>query len=265
MMRKSSNRQIDGEPLVLEYLKTRSLKQKEKVMTAYLPLVKYIIGRMNLPNNGILNRQDLYQFGMLGLMSALDRYEPSNEASFKTFAYKRISGAVLDAVRKNSILSREQMRMMQQLKKAGKKLENELGREPSPREICSAAGISEDDYYHILQMSQLNFEISIDEVKKDQNGDSSLVNEMVADEQQASPETLFEKKQLKAELKRLIQRLPERPRLILALYFYEELTLFDIGQVLDISESRVSQIMNQTLVSIRKSLTKRELSLNAVG
>ncbi len=264
-MRQSTNHQIDGEPLVVEYIKTGSFKLKEKVMTAYLPLVKYIIGRMNLPTNGILDKEDLYQFGMLGLMSALDRYDPANEASFKTFAYKRITGAVLDAVRKNNVLTREQMRKLQLVNATSKKLENELGRSPSPSEICKKSGVPEEEYYHILQLTQHNFEISIDEVRKDQNGDTSLVNETVRDEQQITPEDLFEKKQLKKELKSLIQNLPERPRLILALYFYEELTLFDIGQVLDISESRVSQIMNQTLVSIRKSLANNEMSMNAIG
>jgi len=264
MSQTTPHKQIDGEPLVRQYLVSKTQRDKERVLNAYSPLVKYIIGRMNLPLNSVLNREDTYQFGVLGLMDALDRYDPEFNVSFKTFAYKRIHGAVVDAVRSNSLLSRDQMKTMRILLDCTARLQQELGRDPSPYEICSETGITEDNYFHLLQLSQMNFVIPLEDVKKDDEGESTLVRETIEDPEQKSPQMIFDEKILKRDLKQIVQELPERQRLVLALYFYEELTLFDIGQVLQISESRVSQIMNQTLVLIRKHLNQEKQTANAV-
>ena len=118
-------------------------------------------------------------------------------------------------------------------------------------EVCEEMGISEDEYYRIQQSANLNFTLSLyDKVYDD--GENSLTREdTIADESQTPPDVMLEKQGIKDILKGLIKELPERQRLILALYYYEELTLFDIGQVLGISESRVSQILNQVLVDLR--------------
>ncbi|MCK4445881.1 MAG: FliA/WhiG family RNA polymerase sigma factor [Candidatus Marinimicrobia bacterium] len=242
---------IDGEELVKEYVLTRSQKVKEQAMLAYMALVKHIVGRINILENGVLKREDLYQYGIVGLLSALEKFQLEFGASFKTFAYKRIYGEVMDAIRKTGTLNRKQAKDINRILTATGELSTALMRDPTPVEVCEEIGITEDEYYHIQQFANLNFTLSLDE-KVFNDGENSLTREdMIADETQIPPDVVLEKQGIKEELKKLIKELPERQRLILALYYYEELTLFDIGQVLGISESRVSQILNQVLIDLR--------------
>jgi len=247
-------RKIDGETLVKEYVSTRDQQVKEQAIQAYLPLVKHIIGRINIPDNGILKREDIYQYGIVGLLDALERFEPEFGVSFKTFAYKRIYGEIIDAIRKGGALSRKQVKDINRILRTTEKLRVSLGREPTPTEICKENGISEDEYYQIQQSVNPNFTLSLDEAISNDGGNLLYRKDTLVDETQIPPDLALEKQGIKDELKNIIRNLPERQRLILALYYYEELTLFDIGQVLEISESRVSQIMNQTLAYLRKKL-----------
>ncbi len=247
-------RKIDGEALIKKYVATRNQQVKEQAIQAYLPLVKHIIGRINTPENGILKREDIYQYGIVGLLDALERFEPEFGVSFKTFAYKRIYGEVIDAIRKEGVLNRKQVKDINRILRTTEKLRVSLEREPAPTEICKEIGISEDEYYQIQQSANLNFTLSLDDSISNDGDNLSYRKDTIVDETQIPPDLALEKQGIKDELKNIIRNLPERQRLILALYYYEELTLFDISQVLEISESRVSQIMNQTLAYLRKKL-----------
>lgn len=246
-----TRKMIDGEELVKEYILTGNQKVKEQVIQIYMALVKHIVGRINIPENGLLKREDCYQYGIVGLLSALEKFDPEFGVSFKTFAYKRIYGEVVDAIRNTGALTRKQAKDINRILTVSGELRSDLGRDPTPMEVCEEMGISEDEYYHIQQSANLNFTLSLyDKVYDD--GENSLTREdTIADESQTPPDVMLEKQGIKEILKKLIKELPERQRLILALYYYEELTLFDIGQVLGISESRVSQILNQVLVDLR--------------
>lgn len=245
----------NGEDLVRLYVKTRDHKAKDHAIRAFLPLVKYIAGRINFVENGVMRREDIYQYGIVGLLESLERYQPEIGVSFKSFAYKRIHGEIIDAIRKEGILNRDQMKSVIQLASAEDKLRASLGREPTQFEICDEIGISEDRYFKIQKLSALSSSVSLDENIYLGENHSVLRNEMITDVAQEPPDLILEKESLKEELKRIIQELPERQRLILALYFYEDLILFDIGQVLGISESRVSQILKKTLSEIKKKLS----------
>lgn len=255
MITEYKNRQnINGEELVKEYALTRNPKAKELAIQAYMALIKHIVGRINLPENGLLKREDFYQYGIIGLLSALEKYQPEFGVSFKTFAYKRIYGEVVDAIRKAGVLNRKQTKDINRIQKAGEKLRTVLGREPSSGEICEELGISEDEYFHIQQSANLNFTLSLSENVFNSDENSLTRADTIVDESQIPPDVALEKQVIKDTLKKHIKELPERQRLILALYYYEELTLFDIGQVLEISESRVSQILNQILIDLRLKL-----------
>ncbi len=249
-----STSQLDGDTLVREYIADRTKAKREQAIRAFLPLVKYIIGRLNLPSDGILKREDLYQYGVIGLLNALDRFQPSFNVTFKTFAYKRIHGEIIDAVRKTGVLNREQLRSVGQINQAREKLRYELGRTPTPQEICTRAGVPENNYYYLQQLMNLSFTISLEERIGDDSEESLTRKDTIADQNQIPPEAQMMHQELKEELKHLIHDLPERERLVLALYFYEELTLMDIGQVLGLSESRVSQILNHTLIELKMQL-----------
>ncbi len=244
----------NGEQLVKEYHKSHSQGVKELVVRAYAPLVKYVVGRINVSQSSTLRKDDLYQFGVIGLLEALERFDPEKGVPFKNYAYKRINGEVVDALRREGALSREKLEKLKKIEKATQELMNKFGRDPLPFEVSQAINITEEEYYAVIQASQLNYSVSLDQKITDGDGDYIYRSETIEDESQLSAEDEMTRENLKEELKKQLQDLPERQKIILALYFYEELTLEDIGQVLDLTESRVSQILNQTLVEIKAKM-----------
>lgn len=246
----------NGEFLVKEYIKTRQPVIKEKIVHAYSPLVKYIVGRINLPSTAIFAKEDLYQCGIIGLLSALERYEPNSKAAFKTFAYKRIHGEVIDEIRRVGLVGRDKYDQIKAIEKTTTKLTARLGREPITEEICHELNITEDEYHDRVNASLMNYMLSLDSKINDDNGDFVYRVDTVEDDSQLNPEEAVNENNLKKMVQDTIPTLPERERLILALYFYEELTLYDIGQVLGLTESRVSQILNKSLVEIKTKISE---------
>ncbi|HMA62865.1 MAG TPA: FliA/WhiG family RNA polymerase sigma factor [bacterium] len=241
--------------LIEKYHQTREKSIKEKIIEQYLGLVKYIIGRIKVPNNILLKRNDLQQFGIIGLMEAIERYDSSRKASFKTYAYKRIYGEILDSFRRYGAFSRRQNENIKKVRQATEQVRKTLGREPTVEEICEQAEITTEKYYHITQLMNLGYTLSLDDkINGDDDGKNLTRKDVIADEKQETPDKILQKANIKEALKKYIKKLPERERVILALYYYEELTLGDIGQVLGVSESRVSQIMSSTLAKLRKKL-----------
>jgi RNA polymerase sigma factor for flagellar operon FliA len=254
MITQSSDRLTDNEEIVKTYLNNPCPATKERAIKANLTLVKKIVGRMNIPEQGVLQKDDLYQYGIIGLIDALDRYDDKYGVKFGTYAYHRIYGEIMDAIRKLGILNREQVKCVKKIHDTIDELRAQIGRDPTVREVCDFAGVTPHDYYAVEQMNNLNFTLSIDE-KVYENSDGTIIRrDVIADENQETPDQLFERKELKNRLKSIIKGLPEKQRIILALYYYEELTLADIGHVLGLSESRVSQILKQTLIDIRQEI-----------
>ncbi len=244
----------DAEQLVQKYIETKSAKVKEQAVKRYLPLVKYIVGRINLPKDNVLKRDDLNQYGIVGLLDSIERYNPNVGVTFKTFAYKRIHGEIVDAIRKSGVLSRSQVGKISKLIESTELLKNKIGRDPLPAEICEYMDVTLADYHKIQNSMSLSFTLSLDEKIGKDSDETYTRKDLIATDIEDQPEVLLQQNSLKEELKFYIKELPERERIVLALYYYEELTLSDIGQVLSISESRVSQIMNKTLLDLQQKL-----------
>jgi len=240
-----------GEYLVHEYIKTKNPLIKDKIVESYGPLVKHIIGRFNLTYSTTMSLDDLYQFGILGLLKALDRYDIEMNVPFKGFVYKRIHGEVIDAMRREGLIGRDMYEKVKNLEKCIKKLSAQNEREPAMHEVCDLMEISEKEYYSILNTSQMTYMTSLNTTVFDDEGSSIYKVDTLEDESQMTPEEIVIKDNLKVRLKEVINELPERERLILALYFYEELILADIAKILNLSEARISQILNKTLVDIK--------------
>ncbi|MBO8151510.1 MAG: FliA/WhiG family RNA polymerase sigma factor [Candidatus Marinimicrobia bacterium] len=246
----------DAENLVREYIETGDESLKEQIVRAYINLVRHIVGRLNIPEGWILKKEDLYQYGVIGLLDALERYKLDYGVTFKTFAYKRIYGEIVDAIRREMTLNKDQVKSITRVNDAVDRLRAKLGREPSVDEICKEAKITEDEYFKIQRVMDIGFNRSLEEPLSAGDKDGIQLKDKLSDEQGSLEEEL-ERKDLRRYLKKLIKGLGERERLVLALYFYEELTLADIGLVLGISESRVSQILNDTLKYLRKRIEVR--------
>ena len=249
--------ETDGELVVREYFKKPCESTKDRVVKAFIPLVYKIVNRINLPNSNILTRDDLVQIGLYGLLEALNRFDISAGIKFKSFAYTRVNGAVIDEIRKSGVISRGKLSKLIQIEKITSKLSQKLGRDPIVIEICESAKITEDEYQHLMGVAQLSYTISLNE-KIEYYDDEEAVSrlEIVEDNTVKTPEEISMRENLKEDVMATVKDLPERERLALVLYYFEELTLQEIAHVIGVSESRVSQILNKTLMKIRVSVTE---------
>ena len=252
------HKKMDGEALVREYCMTGSELIKDQAVRAFLPLVKHIVGRINVASSYIiLQKDDLYQYGVVGLLYALGRFDPENGTAFKTYAYRRIHGEIIDALRRNGVLSRDQMQKLSLINRAKEKLAMQFDREPNLLEIQKETGLTQKEITKVLSMAQMSLPVSLDESFSTDEGEVMTRMEIMEDKNQITPDQELDDKGVKNELKGYIQELSERERLILALYYYENLTLADIGNVLNLSEGRVSQILSQVHSDLRQKLRKK--------
>ena len=250
--------ETDGELIVREYFKSPTDATKGKVVTAFIPLVYKIVNRMNLPSTNILSKDDLVQIGLMGLIEALNRFDISAGIKFKSFAYTRVNGAVIDEIRKSGVISRGKLSKLMKIERLTSKLSQELGRDPIVIEICEKAEISEDEYHQLMGIAQLSYTLSLDEKIDGHEDEESFTRlESVKDQSIQTPEDLIMDESLKNDVMATIKKLPDRERLALVLYYYEELTLQEIANVIGVSESRVSQILNKTLVKIRVTVVEK--------
>ncbi len=247
---------MDGEVLVKEFLQSGSANRvlKDRIIHSYAPLVKHVVGRFNMTYSTTLSPEDLYQAGVFGLLKALERYKPQMGTPFKPFAYKRIYGEVVDTLRKEGMIGRDKYEQIKSLENTIKDLTASLGYEPSVDEVCAAQGISESEYHALINTAQMVYTTSLNTKVSDNEGEFIYRIDTLRDEEQTNPEEDTIRQDLKFNLKKVINDLPERKKLIMALYYYEELTLADIAKVLDLTEARISQILNQTLLEIRTKL-----------
>ena len=251
MMQRTQVVHHDGEHLVQEYTATGDQRIREEAIQAFLPLVKYIAGRINIDQFGSLAREDLYQFGVVGLLTAMDRYQTGKGASFKTFAYRRIHGEMIDAIRRESTVSKDAYGTRKKIIMVSDRLRQELGRDPALSEIADEMDVTVEELNTMLFKGDASEHLSLNDSVGGDDSDSMLRIDVIKDDSQLSPDQKFTQEAIKDEVMGLIKHLPERQRLILALYYYEELTLADIGMILGLSESRISQILSQTLAEIR--------------
>ncbi|MCK4579015.1 MAG: FliA/WhiG family RNA polymerase sigma factor [Candidatus Marinimicrobia bacterium] len=245
----------NGETLLKEYYATKDPVLREKAVKEFLPLVYYVVNRVTLPVTDAITREDLEQSAIHGLLEAIDRFDEDRKVKFKTFAYKRIYGAVIDAIRQVRIVSRTKLERLMKVQKISENLAQKLHRDPTAEEICEEAKISMNEYSNLLVAGQLSYAtFSLEDPVSSDQEEASRHVDLLADTAAEDPEKVFMMENLKVRLVNLLKELPERERLILALYYYENLTLVEIGQVLNISESRVSQIMSKSLDALRSKI-----------
>lgn len=237
------------------YKETNDAQARDQLLEEYIPLVKYVAGRlaMNLPNSVELG--DLESFGFFGLLDALEKFDASRGIKFETYATTRIRGAIIDGLRSLDWVPRSTRAKIRQLENRLYQLTNELGRNPSQQEVAAALGLSDGEYYELLtEIKGVNL-YSLDEtIAPEQSGDHLKILDLIMDQGLAPEQRVVETEDIE-ELAAAVQELSEREQLVLALYYHEELTLKEIGHVLDVSESRVSQIHTKAILTLRSKLT----------
>jgi len=235
-----------------QYSKKKTTELKRKIMEKYIGLVRYVIKRLNMIAPDLLDERDLMNIGMLGLSEAIDRFDYKKGVKFETYAIPRVKGMILDELRKIDWAPRSLREKSKQLREIIHQLENELGREASSTEILKNIPLSEKEYGEISNAINNSVIVSLD---KPLNGESNgNLYDMISSEEVDDSFEQTNTTQMKEILIEDIEKLPEKQRLVIALYYYEELTFKEIGNLLKVSESRVSQIHSEVLQKLRQEI-----------
>lgn len=234
-------------------------KSREEVVVEYAPLVRHIANRLaaRLPEN--LDREDLIQAGMIGLLDAIEKYDSSREAQFRTYAEFRIKGAMLDDLRASDWVPRTVREHADRIARSHTALAASLGRAPEENEIAEHMGLSLEEYHQLLLKARAVNLLSLEDLSPaSDEGDRANIFDVLEDPFAGDPLDTLSLDDLKYRLVQAIKDLPEREQLVLSLYFDDELNLKEIGAVLGITESRASQIRTQAIVRLRAAV--RELT-----
>ena len=230
---------------------------RDQLISEYLPYVKRIVHRIAVHLPSTIDIDDLMNVGVIGLIQAVDRYDPKRDNKFMTYAVFRIKGAVLSELRSRDFLSRSNRRKIRDLENTYLKMEQKLGREVEDVEIAQEMGVSVEQVYRTKQMSNISF-ISFEELGYSSRDEKEkLMSYLVDNDDDAL--TLTRLKEIKEAVARAIELLPEKERLVISLYYLDELTMKETGKVLSITESRVSQIHSQAVRRLRAKLRKEKL------
>jgi RNA polymerase sigma factor FliA len=243
----------DDLELIQRYLATHDAGLREEIILRYVPLVHFVLGRLGLSRSMGADYEDAVSQGLLGLIEAIDRFDPAFGAQFSTYATLKVRGRVLDHLRSLDWLSRTARRRARTVQDAANVLWNRLGRSPTDDELAKYLGIEMPELQHAL-IDAGRVIVSLDTMMDSEGDESSSLYEVLADNRQGDPSELFEDQDLKECLLAALKSLSEREQLVLAMYYFEELTFKEVGAVLEISESRVCQIHARSLINLRAAL-----------
>ena len=236
---------------------SRSGIGRDDLVVKYLPLIKYVVSRMAVTPPQGLDYEDLLSFGVFGLLDAVDKFDPSKGFVFQTYAVPRIRGAILDELRKCDWYSRSAREKVQKLNKVMEQILRDKG-EIRDEWVMAEMGIDEDEYFEIQELAGRGYITSLDDTTPLEEGDVP-VEATLADERETMEERMDAEAE-RQELAEALAQLPERERTMLSLYYYEGLNLKEIGKVLDVTESRVSQIHGKAL-SMLRAIMKEKMNL----
>src|SRR5919107_480266 len=234
----------------------RDENSRERLVLAYAPLVKYVAGRMSTGLPSHVEEADLISYGLLGLISAIERFEPDREIKFETFAMTRIKGSIIDELRSLDWVPRSVRARARQIEKANSKLEHQLHRAPTDQEVADELELTLEEFQESLTRISNSSVVALDELwtLSDASGDQVSLLDTIQDPDAIDPAHAMDATEMKDRLADAIARLPEREKLVVALYYYENLTLREIGEVLGVTESRVSQLHTKAVLRLKSAL-----------
>lgn len=236
-----------------EYSKTKSPELRETIILEYAPLVKVVAGRLSMYLGYNVEYDDLVGYGVFGLIDAIDKYDFGKDVKFETYASLRIRGAILDQIRKMDWIPRTVRQKQKKIEAAVKEIEANSGRNATDEEVATALGISGDEYTEWQQQMMVTNVVSLNEFM-DQGSEVPI--DKNAQQRFDGPEDVVEQDELRKMLAQSLENLTEKERKVILLYYYEELTLKEISNILEVSESRVSQLHTKALQKMKQKLGK---------
>jgi RNA polymerase sigma factor for flagellar operon FliA len=245
---------VDTAALWQRYARQRERSVREALILAYTPLVRYVVDRLAISLPAVLDPEDLVGYGIIGLIDAVERFDPGRGFKFETFAIPRIRGAIVDQLRALDWLPRSARQRAKEIERGIQDLRARLGRMPSDEEIARHLNMDLDRYHAAVQEAA-TVTLSLDHVLSFDDDESPLhLADVVEDRQAVNLQGAAERRELLEALIQAIEELPERDRLVIALYYNEELTMKEISRVLEISESRVCQLHARAILKLRAAL-----------
>jgi RNA polymerase sigma factor for flagellar operon FliA len=246
---------VEDQKLWEQYKANHDQRIKDALIMKYASFVKYVAGRIavNLPSN--VEFDDLVSYGILGLIDAIDKYDPERNVKFKTYAKTRIRGAIFDELRVLDWTPRSIRQKARKLEKAYAKLEGKLGRDAKDEEIAEYLNIDISELHKLFDETKKSLLLSLDEIFYDDEEGSSRFD-FIEDQKSDNPQLKIEESEAKQILADAISKLSDRERMVITLYYYEELTSKEIGKILGVSDSRVSQLHTKAILRLRGRLSR---------
>ncbi len=242
----------------IEFVITRRTALRDELVTHYAPLVRFVVSRLGIPPTSILEAEDLVSYGMIGLINAVDRFDPARGVRFEAFATTRIRGAVIDQLRSLNWLPRSAVSRVRHVEAALAAIEQRLGRPAKEEEAAQEVGVSVERYRHMLVEAGVSV-LSLDAPLSmfGQEDELMTLSDLLEDQGTIGPADEAERRELLAILSSAIDHLPQRERTLLSLYYQEELTMKEISKVMEVSESRVCQLHTQAIMRLRTTLANQ--------
>ena len=245
----------DTQSLWLEFGRTHDKALRDRLILTYAPLVKYVAGRLGsgLPTH--VDEGDLVSYGLLGLIGAIERYDPTRDVKFETYALARIKGSIIDELRSLDWVPRSVRSRAREIERAIAELEAKLGVAPDDEQIAAKLGITVAELESSLTDISRSSIAALDELwSVSGDGDQVSLLDTIEDTAEPHPAAALDETETREALADAIARLPEREKLVVTLYYYEELTLREIGEVLGVTESRVSQLHTKAILRLKARL-----------
>lgn len=241
-----------------KYLADKSDKKTRDILIVqYIYLVRYIVGRVKVSLPETISIEDITSYGVEGLINAVERFSPQKNSRFETYALIRIRGAILDKIRSEDFLPRSVRKKIKDIKQAIEKLKQELGRTPTTNEIAQYLDM---EPAKVTQIMSEDITISSIYEKRGSSDESQEIIDTIEDTNKMTPHEMAEEHNVKTDLQRALMRLPERERILMVLYYQENMTMKEIGQTLNMSESRVCQLHAQGLMKLKNILNENRTS-----
>ncbi len=249
-------KEVELRDLWRRYKEDGDLAARERLVVAYSPMVKFVAGRLGAGLPSHVEDSDLISYGLMGLIGAIERFEPERGIKFETFAMTRIRGSIIDELRSLDWVPRSVRSRAREIETAQSKMVHELQRAPTEEELADKLGISEEELQSSLLEIANSSVYALDELwtVSDSSGDKISLLDTISDPRAADPQEALDSSEVKDRLTEAIASLPEREQLVVALYYYENLTLREIGEVLGVTESRVSQLHTKAVMRLKSHL-----------
>ncbi|HLX21121.1 MAG TPA: RNA polymerase sigma factor WhiG [Gaiellaceae bacterium] len=240
-----------------EYRSNGNPAIRDRLIVTYAPLVKYVAGRLGSGLPAHVDDEDLVSYGLLGLIGAIERFDPDRDVKFETYAIARIRGAIIDELRALDWVPRSVRSRARDIERAIAELESKLGRAPTDEEIAGKLGITDEELNESLSEISRSSIAALDELwtVSGSGGDQVALIDTIEDTEAPDPQGSLSQTELREAIADAIARLPEREKLVVTLYYYEELTLREIGEVLGVTESRVSQLHTKAVLRLKARLS----------